>query len=279
MIRTDPYPMTHETAQFIGIINTTPDSYWDGGKYTTIKSAVKRAGELIDQGADIVEVSGESTGPGSSDVDEKVEIERTMPIIQAIKKTYPSAQVSIDTYKSRVAEEACRAGAMMINDVTAGRANPEIFSVVAKYGTKIVLMYAKDPSPRTTREAIAYNNVIKTITTFLKKRIDIAQKAGVKKEQIIIDPGLGHFISSDPKYSFETLRRLDEVVQLGYPVFVSPSRKSFLAGSENLPPGQRLPGTMIASVIAVVNGASYIRTHDVLEVRRGCEVGRMLSLQ
>jgi dihydropteroate synthase len=268
-----------QKVQYVGILNTTLDSYWDGGKYTSVESAVERAGELIRQGTDIIEVGGESTGPGSSDVEDKLEIERTIPVIKAIKEAHPSAQISIDTYKSRVAEDACKAGATMINDVTAGRADAKIFSVAAKYNAGLVLMYAKDPSPRTTRDAVAYDDVIETIMSFLKERVRAALQAGVKEEQIIVDPGLGHFVSSDPKYSFEIITRLNEIVQLGYPVFISPSRKSFLAGNENLATKDRLPGTIVASAIAVGSGASYMRTHDVLEVRRGCEIAQGLSLK
>jgi len=258
--------------KIVGILNTTPDSYFDGGQFNQVDTAVKRAGEMLAEGADIIEVGGESTGPGSRDVSLEEERERTMSIIQAILKAYPDTHVSIDSSKSALAAEALDVGAMMVNDVTAGRADPEMFSVMAQRGVPLVLMYAKDGSPRTTINEVRYDDVITVVKEFLKERKESAMAAGVNPSHIILDPGMGHFVSSDPQYSFDILARLAELLDLGCPLFVSPSRKSFLAGSENLSTEDRLPGTVAASAIAVLHGAHYIRTHDVREVRRGCEV-------
>ncbi len=258
--------------KLVGILNVTPDSYFDGGKFMTVEVAVQRAVEMLSDGADIIEIGGESTGPKSSEVPVEEEIRRVIPIITAIKKAYPDAAISIDTWKSFVAAEAISAGATMINDVTAGRSDPKIFQVAAKAGAPLVLMFSKDSTPRTTVTQTQYDDVIVTIGRFLAERKQAAIAAGVDPAKIILDPGMGHFISSDPKYSFEVLARLRELESLGSPIFVSPSRKSFLAGSENLKTIDRLPGTIAASAIAVMNGATYIRTHDIKDVRRACEV-------
>ena len=256
----------------VGVLNVTPDSYFDGGKFNAVDAAVKRAGEMLKEGADIIEVGGESTGPGSEDVPEDEERKRTISIIKAIKKEYPDANISIDTYKSSIAKEAIAEGVMMVDDVTAGRQDPELFGAVVEAGVKLVLMYAKDDSPRTTIEEVQYDDVVVTVKEFLSSRKEEAMKAGVSEENIILDPGMGHFVSSDPQYSFDLLVGIPQLTELGSPLFVSPSRKSFLAGSENLPAADRLPGTIAASALAVLNGATYIRTHDILLVRRGCEV-------
>lgn len=258
--------------QIVGIVNITPDSYVDGGKYVSVESAVERAGELLEEGGDIIEIGGESTGPGSLDVSLEEELGRTVPMIQAIKKAYPDARLSIDTWKSIVAREAIAAGVTMVNDVTAGRSDPAIFSIVAASDAKLVLMYAKDPTPRTTVQATTYDDVVATIMAFLSERKKAAIATGVKPDHIILDPGLGHFVSSDPQYSFTILAELERFAELGCPLFLSPSRKSFLAGLENLKVVDRLPGTIAASAIAVLHGATYIRTHDVQAVRRACEI-------
>lgn len=299
-----------ERVFIIGILNTTPDSYYDGGKFVSVERGLERAGEMLREGADIIEVGGESTGPGSKDISLEEELQRTIPLIRAIKGHYPEANVAIDTYKAEVAREAIQAGVMMVNDVTAGRGDLEMFRVLASarpcdgfetarrvtlrceaksrasngrpaglltmthgLAPSLVLMYAKDSTPRTTVQPTQYDDVVRTIKVFLRQRKEAALAAGISEEKIILDPGMGHFISSDPKYSFEVLARLREFQELGSPILLSPSRKSFLAGFEDLKPVDRLPGTIAASAIAVLHGALYIRTHDVAAVRRGCEVG------
>lgn len=263
--------------QIVGILNVTPDSYHDGGKFMDTAAAVSRAGEMLAEGADFLEIGGESTGPKSKEVTFEQELARVIPAIEAVRKKYPETKLSVDTWKPEVAEAAIRAGVMMVNDVTAGRGSGDaIFTALAKSSAKLVLMYAKDATPRTTIAEKSYVDVVAEISMFLCARRDVATASGIEKERIILDPGLGHFVSSDPKYSFEILARLQEFLKLGCPLFLSPSRKSFLAGSENLKTADRLPGTIAASAIAVLNGASYIRTHDVAEVRRACEIASLM---
>lgn len=260
------------TPKIVGVLNLTPDSYFDGGEYINLEDALRRTGEMLAEGADIIDIGGESTGPGSVDVSVEQELERTIPVIEAIRDEYPDAVLSIDTWKSVVAREALSAGVSIVNDVTAGRADAELFGVAAEANAQLVLMYSKDGTPRTTKDPKQYDDVITAIREFLEQRVVAAKAAGVAQESIILDPGMGHFISSDAQYSLAVLARLSELAALGYPLYLSPSRKSFLAGSEKLPPADRLPGTVAASAIAVLHGASYIRTHDIIQVRRGCEI-------
>lgn len=270
--------MTHNF-QIVGILNVTPDSYHDGGKYASVERALACAEEMLKQGADIIEIGGESTGPNSKEVTEEEEMDRVLPVIQAIRKAHPQAKLSVDTYRSGIARAALQEGVMMVNDVTAGRRDPQMFRVLKDSQALMVLMYAKDPTPRTTIESKQYEDVVGTIKKFLAERKERAIQEGIAAGRIILDPGLGHFVSSGPKYSFEILARLEEFLDLGCPLFVSPSRKSFLAGSENLKTIDRLPGTIVASALAVLNGAQYIRTHDVLEVKRGCKVALSIRAQ
>ena len=263
--------------QIVGILNTTPDSYYDGGKFVSLEKAVERAGQMIKEGADIIEVGGESTipsGEGSISIEE--ELERTIPVIRAIREAFPQVSLSIDTYKSPVAKEAINAGAMMVNDVTAGRGDPEMFSVLQRSGVKVVLMFAKYLPPLAKVHDTQYDDIVETVFDFLHERKDAAIQSGIDASRIILDPGLGFFISSDARYSLQILANLERFTKLDCPIFVSPSRKSFLAGPQNLPPSDRLPATIAASAIAVLHGATYIRTHDVQAVRQGCEVAQMM---
>jgi dihydropteroate synthase len=249
------------------VINATPDSYFKGSRIESPEEGIQRVKNIIADGADIVEIGGESTGPGSKDVSPEEECKRVLPVVVAIRRAFPDIWIAVDTHTATVASQALIAGADMINDVTAGRSDPEMFSVIARSGCPYVMMYAKDPVPRTTVKPVQYDDVIKTIRLFLTERKARAMAAGIKESQIIIDPGLGHFLSSDPKYSFEVINRLKELCDLG-PVFLSPSRKSFLAGDKNDPPDERLPATLAVTAVAVLNGARLIRTHDVRATRQ-----------
>lgn len=252
--------MDFTTPKIMGILNVTPDSFSDGGKYNSTEAAVKRAKEIEAEGADFIDIGGESSGPGSTDVSEKDELKRVIPVIEAVNKEV-SIPISIDTYKSKVAEKAIKAGATIINDVTAGRVDPKIFDIAAAHGSHLILMYSKDPSARTTREALHYDDVVQTISMLLFERAQAAEKVNVSKEKIIIDTGMGAFISGDPKYSFEVIARLQEFKKLGYPILIGPSRKSFLGGKLE----DRLNRTMASIAICFFNGADMVRVHDVKE--------------
>ena len=252
----------------VGVINVTPDSFVLASRGSTVDAVLALAHEYLDGGADILEIGGESTGPKSVDISVENELARVIPAVTILKKNFPATWISVDTWKSVVAREALQAGADMINDVTAGRGDPKIFTVLSEAKCPIVLMYAKDSSPRTTTENIRYDDVIKAITDFLLERIDAAKKAGI--QSIIIDPGLGHFVSSDPAYSWEILTRLSELRILG-PLLVSPARKSFLMGPQALPASERLGATIAANCLAAIQGATFIRTHDVRQTRQALD--------
>ena len=254
-----------DTPLVMGILNVTPDSFYDGEKFDV----------LIEEGADIVDIGGESTGPGSEDVDASTEMERVIPTLtrvkqyasEAVKQSNNEIVISVDTYKYEVAREAIDAGAGMINDVTAGRGDPNMFKLIAERGCTYIIMYSKDDSPRTTIEDVSYDDVLKTIHDYFEERIEKALQAGIKQNQLILDPGLGHFISGDPSYSWHILENLEFLKDFDCPILVSPSRKSFTAESPNQPPSERLPGTLNATKIALEHGADIIRTHDIRETR------------
>lgn len=248
----------------MGVLNITPDSFSDGGKFFSVKKAVTHALKMIKDGADIIDVGGESSGPGSKFVTKTEELCRVIPIIKKINSyklqaTSYKLLISIDTYKAEVARQAIASGAKIVNDVTALRGDPEMARVIAESGVKIILMYSKDKTARTTRKKKHYKDVVGTVMKFLKSRIDFALKQGIKRSQIIIDPGMGAFISVIPKYSFEILTRLKEFKKFGLPILIGASNKSFLPGVI----GERLTPTLIAHLIATQNGADIIRVHDV----------------
>lgn len=257
----------------MGILNVTPDSFSDGGRYFGVNKALKRAQEMVSEGADIIDIGGESTGPNSIHVPLEEELKRVIPIIKKVrdlklKIKNLKLKISIDTYKAEVARQALEAGADMVNDVTALRGDPNMAHVVAEYKCPVVLMYSKDNSPRTTRKKTRYCDVMQTIFDFFEERIAFALGAGIQRNKIILDPGMGAFVSAIPKYSFEIIARLSELKeQFGLPILVGPSRKSFLGGKVD----ERLEGGLGASCLAYEHGATIIRTHDVLATKRALD--------
>lgn len=248
-----------EKVKIMGILNVTPDSFSDGGQFFSVDAAAARALLMVREGADIIDVGGESSGPGSSDVSEEEELRRVIPVISLLRKSQPALFISIDTYKAEVARLAIAAGASMVNDVTALRGDPQMAHVIAQTGVPVVLMYSKDKTARTTRLKKCYRDVVKTVRGFLEERVTCALRAGIKREQIILDPGMGAFVSGEPRYSFEILERLEELKELGFPILVGVSRKSFLGGAVN----ERLAATLKANALAIKNGADILRVHDV----------------
>ncbi len=248
--------------QIMGILNTTPDSFSDGGLFDTQEKAIIHAKKLIEDGADIIDIGGESTGPGSKKVEEEEEIRRVIPIIQKIRE-FSDISISIDTYKAAVAAKAIEAGANMINDVTGLRGDTKMAGTAAKLNCPIILMYSKNNTPRTTAEEKTYDNVIQTIAEFLTKQITLAKSQGVKEENMIIDPGMGQFISAIPEYSFEIITRLQELLPISKQILIGISRKSFLGGEM----ADRDHKSHILEAIAYLKGASIIRTHDVKGAR------------
>lgn len=271
----------------MGVLNVTPDSFSDGGQYFDVEKAVDRALRMIDEGADIIDIGGESTGPGSSDVHEEEELLRVMPVLKKLRqilqpkqnflqeqgahlqtKTAQLPKISVDTYKAAVAEIALREGADMINDVTALRGDPRMVEVLAQSDAPFVMMFSKDSSARTSKEAVGYDDVIQTIRDFFDERLDVVERAGISLERCFLDPGMGAFVSADPIYSLQILRRLSELKDFGLPLLVGASRKSFIGQTLNLGLDERLEGSLACVAIAVMNGANIIRAHDVLQTRR-----------
>lgn len=247
----------------MGILNITPDSFSDGGLFFTKRKALKHAKKLIEDGADIIDIGGESTGPGSKKVNQESELKRILWIIKEIKKI-KNIPISIDTYNSKTAEACLNAGADIINDVSGLRGDKKMASVAAKYNCPIVIMYSKDKTPRTTIKNKSYKDVIKEISSFFQERLEFAKAAGIKKTNIILDPGMGHYISSNRKYSFEIISRLSEFKKLKTPILVGISRKSFIGGAK---PEERDNASAALSLIAYLNGARIIRTHNVKSVK------------
>lgn len=244
----------------MGILNLTPDSFSDGGEHNKAESAIRRVKQMEEEGADMIDIGGESTGPSSENVSLEDEIERVIPILKAIKKR-TNLPISVDTYKAEVAKTALEEGADLINDVTALRGDEKMPEVIRTYGCPIVLMFSKDSTPRTTREEKHYENVTQHIKDFLEERIEFSQKSGIKKDQIIIDPGMGAFISAIPKYSYEVIANLKEFRELTAPILIGISRKSFLGGKLAARDGKSAG----LSAVAYLNGASIIRTHNIKE--------------
>ncbi len=242
----------------MGILNITPDSFSDGGMYNNMDDAVKRAQKMETEGADIIDIGGESTGYQSKYVTLEEELNRIIPILKKIKKV-THIPVSVDTYKAKVAEEALMNGADMINDVTAFREDPKILDTVIEHRCPYIMMYSKDKTPRTTMKKKKYKNVTGHIIDFLKKRINTAKKQGLNEDRIILDPGMGMFISAVPKYSYEIIRDLQKITRLGFPLLIGASRKSFLMDTFE----SRDEKAKVIHALAFLNGASIIRTHDI----------------
>ena len=255
--------------EIMGILNVTPDSFYDGGKFDGTDRAVARAMQMIGEGADIIDIGGESTGPRSETVSIEEELRRVIPVLDKlkVKSEKLKVRISVDTYKSKVAEAALDAGAAMVNDVTAGRGDPAMFPLIAERRCMYIMMHSKDDSPRTTVESRSYEDVLGTIHDFFEERIGAAVQAGIARDQLILDPGLGHFVSNDPQYSWHILEHLEFLQDFGCRILVSPSRKSFTAEHQQQSPAERLPGTLRATALAIAHGVAIIRTHDVKETK------------
>jgi dihydropteroate synthase len=244
----------------MGVLNVTPDSFFDGGEFLDPDKAVARAVSLLDEGAQIVDVGGESTRPGSDPVGPEEELRRVMPVLRGILAARPEAVVSIDTYRASTAEATLDAGARVVNDVTA-LGDPRMAGVVAERGCPIVLMHMRG-EPKSMQQDPRYEDVVREVRDFLARRAERAILAGVEEGNIVLDPGIG--FGKTLEHNLTLLNRLDALVELGFPVLVGASRKSFLGkivGSGS--PKDRLFGTVASNVVAYERGASLFRVHDV----------------
>lgn len=243
----------------MGILNATPDSFSDGGKFNEVEIALKRVEEMISQGADIIDVGGESTRPNFTVVEVDDEINRVVPVIKAIKEKF-DITVSIDTYKAKTAEAAIKAGADIINDVWGFKKDKNMASVAAKYDVPCILMHNREDKP--------YENLMEDVKNDLMESIKIAMDAGVKKENIILDPGIG--FAKTYEENLIVMKNVKEIRDMGYPVLLGTSRKSMIGNTLNLPVDQRVEGTLVTTVMGIMSGCEFIRVHDVLENKRAC---------
>jgi dihydropteroate synthase len=261
----------------MGILNVTPDSFSGDGiiaKGQAVDVSLAQAKEFLDAGAHILDVGGESTRPGSEPVTAEQEMERVIPVIQALKQNFPQALVSIDTYKASVAQEAFNAGAEILNDVWALRADPELANVAAKNNVPVILMHNRsNPASVEVRENLGnayigsqYKNLIEDVKRELMNSVAIANAAGISDQRIILDPGIG--FGKTVTHNLELINRLDEIHAVGYPVLLGPSRKSFIGFTLDLPADQRIEGTAAAIAIGIARGADIVRVHDVVPLAR-----------
>ena len=247
----------------MGVLNVTPDSFSDGGEFMDARAAVAHAERMAAEGADLVDVGGESTRPGALPVDADEELRRVMPVVEALGEqgTIP---ISIDTSKAAVARAATAAGARFVNDVTALRGDPALAAVVAESGAEVCLVHMRG-EPRTMQEDPRYDDVVADVKAFLEERLASAVAAGIPEEQVWLDPGIGFGKTLD--HNLELLRRMGEIVALGRPVLVGASRKRFLGALTGRPERERVAGTVAANVMAFERGAHMFRVHDVAATR------------
>ncbi|WP_379971472.1 dihydropteroate synthase [Ectobacillus sp. sgz5001026] len=258
-IQCGPYELkiTEETI-VMGILNVTPDSFSDGGKFNNERSAVLHAQEMVEQGAKIIDIGGESTRPSYAKVSQEEELGRVLPAIKAVSRSV-HVPISIDTYKAEVARQAIEAGANIINDIWGAKADPKMAEVAAYFDVPIILMHNRDNTN--------YRNIIADMIADLYESVKIVKAAGVRDENIILDPGLGGF-SKTPEQNLEVMRNLEQLTVLGYPLLLATSRKAFIGDVLNLPVNERVEGTGATTCLGIQKGCDIIRVHDVLETVR-----------
>ena len=237
----------------MGILNVTPDSFSDGGKFDNIYKALEHATQMVEEGADIIDLGGESTRPGHNYVEVDEELKRVIPVIKKLKEQL-DIPISVDTYKSKVADESLKLGVEMINDIWGLQKDKDMASVIAKHNAYICIMHNKDNTEYD-------KDIMESIKEFLLESIDIAINAGVDKGKIILDPGIG--FGKTYEQNLEVLKRLGEIKSLGYPILLGTSRKSVIGNTLNLPPQERVEGTIATTVLGIRDGVDIVRVHDV----------------
>ncbi|MFC5468538.1 dihydropteroate synthase [Cohnella suwonensis] len=241
----------------MGILNATPDSFSDGGRYDEVSAAVERAKQMADDGADIIDVGGESTRPGYAPVSEEEEIRRVVPVIRAIRE-HVALPISIDTYKAETARAALEAGAHIVNDVWGFKREPELAAVSARFGCPVVLTH--------NRNDHEYSDFIPDLLRDLQECVAIARNAGVEERNVWLDPGIG--FAKDLGQNLDAMGRLGDIVALGYPVLLGTSRKSFIQRTLGVTPGEALEGTAATTALGIAQGCQIVRVHDVAEMKR-----------
>jgi len=253
----------------MGILNVTRDSFSDGGLYFDKSAAIKRAIQMVEEGADIIDIGGESTRPGAEPVTVKEELRRTIPVIEALAKEI-NVPISIDTYKSEVAEKALDAGASIVNDISGLRFDPEMAKVVSDYKVPVVIMHIKG-RPKDMQQNPVYEALVPEIMDYLREGIRLAKESGVSEDKIIIDPGIG--FGKTFNHNLEIINNLHEFTLLEKPILIGPSRKAFIGKIlGNVSETDRLEGTSAAVAISIMNGANIIRVHDIKEMVRVARV-------
>ena len=252
-------------AYVMGILNVTPDSFSDGGKWNDKGRAMRHTQEMIEQGATIIDIGGESTRPGYTLISDEEEISRVVPMIEIVKKNF-DVPVSIDTYKSRVAEAALDAGADLVNDIWGLKYDPHMSEVIAKSGLACCLMHNRDNTE--------YRNFMEDMKQDLRETIALAKAAGIADDKIILDPGVG--FAKSYENNLEVIRRLKEFNELKYPVLLGTSRKSVIGLTLDLPAAERVEGTIVTTVMAVEAGCMFVRVHDVKENHRAIQMAEAI---
>ena len=249
----------------MGIVNVTPDSFSDGGQYFSTDSAVNHAMSLINDGADILDIGGESTRPGATPLYVDDEVNRILPVIKSIRQKDLVVLISIDTTKSVVAKLAVEAGADIVNDISGFTLDKRMPAIVAELDVPVILMHMKG-TPKNMQNDPAYADLIGEISSFFLTQINVAKSADVSSEKIILDPGIG--FGKTIAHNFVLIQKLKEFCDLGYPVLIGPSRKAFIGAILDLPPNDRIEGTAAAVSACILNGARIVRVHDVKEMKR-----------
>lgn len=258
--RDEPFKKT----LIMGILNVTPDSFSDGGLYLNCESAVKRTLEMVNEGADIIDIGGESTRPGSIPVSSEIELNRIVPVIKEIRKK-TDCLLSIDTYKSRIARAAFKAGADMLNDISGLTFDKMMAKTAAKYNVPVIIMHIQG-KPLDMHDNPQYENLMEEVMNYFRERISQAREEGIYEKNIILDPGLG--FGKRPEDNFELIRELRQITTLGFPVLLGPSRKSFIGHVLKTPIKDRIEGTSAMVTAGILNGGNIIRVHDVKVMKR-----------
>jgi dihydropteroate synthase len=259
------HTLRFEKTLIMGVLNITPDSFSDGGVFNTVDTAVAHGKKMVSDGADLIDIGGESSRPGSEPLSEKEELARILPVVTRLVDEV-SVPISIDTYKPLVADTCLKAGAHLINDIT-GLTNPAMRKVAAEHNVPVVLMHMLG-TPKIMQQKPVYQDVLGEITSFFKEQIATAHKIGI--QQIIIDPGIG--FGKTVEHNLQILKHLEAFKSLGCPILIGPSRKSFIGTITGLSVNERLEGTIAAITVAIMNGANIVRVHDVKECRRAIQV-------
>ena len=254
------FDTAHKT-YVMGILNVTPDSFSDGGKFNSLDAALRHAEEMVGEGADILDIGGESTRPGHTVISDEEEISRVVPVIEAVKARF-DVPISIDTYKAPVAEAALEAGADLVNDIWGFRHDPSMAAVTARHNAACCLMH--------NRHEAVYDDLLEDMLTDLQISVDLARGAGIPEEKIMVDPGVG--FGKTYEMNLETIHHLEVLHQLGLPVLLGTSRKSVIGLTLDLPAAERLEGTLVTTVLAVLKGCAFVRVHDVKENRRAIQM-------